>query len=183
MYAVLSPEKNPRRLLLPGLAAVILCSAILIAFQASRDDALPAGSDLSGPTVLVLAAVSGAMGGFLSLLLQSLLIWAYGKAVGASNAGLVRTLAVVAAALGTALVLEVVVFGAEVLARGTTPLFPATNLSRYLGPGFEGLDPLILVTVSIVYVGSKRYLGYGPVAAVVLAILMLATSVAAGSLA
>ena len=183
MHATLSPERSPARLLAPGLLAVVLCSAILIVFRASRDDAFLAGPDLPGPAVLILAGVSGAMGGFLSLLLQSLLIWAYGKVVKARRAGFVRTLAVVSAALGTTLVLEVLIFGVELLVTGTAPLLPATNLSRYLGEGFGGLDPLILVTASIVYVGSKRYLGYGPVAAVVLALLMLAASVAAGSLA
>ena len=182
MNAVLSPERSPARLLAPGLLAVVLCSAVLIVFRASHGDAFPEGPDLSGPAMLVLAGVSGAMGGFLSLLLQSFLIWVYGRAVGPANGAFVRTLAVVSVALGTTLVLEVAILGAEMLVTGSAPPLPATNLSRYFGPGFEGLDPLGLVTVFIVYVGSKRYLGYGPVAAGVLASLMLATSIAAGAL-
>jgi hypothetical protein len=181
MYAMLSPDKKPARPLAFGLLAVVSCSALLALLQAGYGD-LPRDPDLSGPALMAIAGVFGAFGGFFSVLSQSLLIWVYGRAAQSSDPGFVRTLAVVALALGAALLLGLVVSGTELLMTGMAPATPATNLSRYLGPGFEGVDLSNLVSIAIVYAGSKRYLGYGPVAAAVLALLMLAISLMAGAL-
>jgi len=177
---MLSPENKPARPLAFGLLAVVGCSAALALLRTGYGD-LPHEPDPSEPALMAIAGVFGAFGGLFSLLAQSLLIWVYGRATRSSDAGFVRTLAVVALALGVALLLGLVVSGTELLATSTAPATPATNLSRYFGPGFEGVDLSDLMFIAIVYAGSKRYLGYGTVAAAVLAFLMSAVSLLAGT--
>lgn len=179
MYAMLSPENKPAGPLALGLAATVGCSTVLALLQAGYGDS-PRDPG-SGAALMAVAGMFGAFGGFFSVLSQSLLIWVYGRAARADYAGFVRTLAVVALALGAALLLGLLVSGTELLLTGTAPDTPATNLARYLGPGFEGVDLSNLMSIAIVYAGSKRYLGYGPVAAAILALLMLAISLTAGA--
>lgn len=181
MHAMLSPDRSPARLLAPGLLAAVLCSSALACLQAVSAD-VPQGLGISGSALLVVSGISGAFGGFFAVLLYSVLIWTYGRAIHPSNAGFVRTLAVVALALGTTLVLQLAVVGVEALVTGVPPTLPFTNLSRYLGSSSSGLDLLNLVTIGIVYVGSRRYLGYSSLAAGVLALLMLVINTATGVL-
>ena len=182
MSAVLSPHKRPASLLAPGLLATVLCSVALACLQAAYGT-MSQEMRLSGTALFVFAGIFGAFGGFFSVLMQAVLIWVYGKAWQSVRAGFVRTLAVVALALGTTFALQLVLVGAELVLTGRTPTFPVTNVSRHLEGGAVNLDPVNLVTIAIVYLGARRYLGYGAWAAGVLAVLMLAINVAAGVLA
>lgn len=177
---MLSPENKPARPLAFGLLAAVGCSTVLALLHAGYGDS-PRGTELSGAALMTVAGIFGAFGGFFSVLSQSLLIWAYGRVTRSSDASFVRTLAVVALALGAAFLLGLVVSGTELLLTGTAPATPPTNLARYLGPGFEGVDLSSLVFIAIVYAGSRGYLGYKPVAAAVLALLMFVLGLTAGA--
>lgn len=137
MSAVFSPERRPAGLLGPGLLMVVLASVTLSCLQAAYGEVTegfdPRGAGLSGPTLFVLAGVFGAFGGFIAVLIQATLVWIYGKAWQPVSAGFVRTLAVVALAVGVTLLLQLLVFSLELLATGEMPLTPATNLARHLG--------------------------------------------------
>ncbi len=182
MNATLSPEKNPAGLLAPGLLAAVGCSAVLACLQATFGQ-VPGGLNLSGTALLVISGVVGAFGAFFAVLLYSVLIWIYGKALQSVRAGFVQTLAVVALALGATTVLQLGVVGAEILVTGAAPTLPFTNLSRLAGLESVKVDVLNGVTVALVYLGVRRYLGYGVWAAGILAFLMLAVNVAVGSFA
>lgn len=179
MSVVLSPERRPASLLAPGLLATVLCSVALACLQAAHG-VLPREMQLSGAELLMFAGIFGAFGGFFSVLAHAVLIWVYGKASQPVNANFVRTLAVVALALGTTFVLQLVLVGGELALTGETPTFPVTNLSRYLGSDSVKLDAVNLVTIAIVYLGARRYLGYGAWAAGILAFLMLTLNVVGG---
>lgn len=176
MNAMLSPENGPSRLLAPGLLAAVLCSTLLGLLQAGYGR-VPEGPELSGTLLLVAGGLVGAFGGFFGALFNSTLVWLYGKIVGASDAGFVRTLAMVTFALGVTLALNLLVSGAELLLSGAMPAYPVTNLSRYFGPDLAGADALLLVNATVLYVGSRRYLKYGPVAAGVLVALFVISGV------
>lgn len=175
-------EKNPATLLAPGLLAAVSCSAVLTYLQASFGD-VPGGLELSGTALLVVSSIVGAFGAFFAVLVYAVVIWLYGKALRSVRTGFVRTLAVVALALGATTFLQLVVVGVELLVTGATPVRPFTNLSRLAGLESVEVDLLDLVTVALVYFGVRRYLGYGAWAAGLLAFLMLAVNVAVGSLA
>ena len=181
MSAVLSPHRRPASLLAPGLLATVLCSVALACLQAAYGT-MSQDMRLSGTALFVFAGMFGAFGGFFSVLAHAGLIWLYGKAWQSVRAGFVRTLAVVALALGTTFALQLVMVGTELVVTGETPTLPITNLSRHLGPDAGSFDPVNGVTVVIVYLGVRRYLGYGAWAAGVLAVLMVAINVAVGVL-
>lgn len=182
MTALLSPETKPAKIIAPSLLAVILGSVILAVLRAtySNDPQSLAGMDTSG--LLVLLGIFGAFSGFFVVMLYSVLVWVYGKAWQSVNAGFVRTLAVMALAFGTVFILQLVVSGIELAATGTVSTVPLTDLSRYSSLNFVGLDLSTLIVVAIVFVGAKRYLGYGRASAGILAVLMLLMYVVGGAM-
>lgn len=179
MSTVLSPERSPANLLGPGLLAAVLCSVALACLQ-SVYGGMSQEMPFSGTALLVFSGILGAFGGFFTVLLQAVLIWVYGKAWPSVEAGFVRTLAVVAFALGITFALQFALVGTELALTGEAPAQTAANLSRYLGPGSVSFDPVSLVTIAIVYVGIRRYLGYGAWSAGILAVLMMIVNVATG---
>lgn len=184
MYAMLSPEVRPAKLLAPGLMVAVICSAVLALLRGAA--ALQGGGSqnvgFADPATLVLFGIFGAFGGFLAILSYSLVVWIYGRALSV-GAGFVKTLAVTALALGVATMLQLAFTGAEFLITGQAPALSLTNLARYLGSNFMGLDLTGLVTIGILYVGCRRYLGYGALSAGILAFLTLAVNIFAGMLA
>ena len=179
MSAVLSPERNPSSLLAPGLFVAVLCSIALACLQAAYGS-VSQDMPFSGATLLVFSGVLGAFGGFFIVFLHAVLIWIYGRAIPSVEAGFVRTLAIVAFSLGTTFILQFFLVTAELVATGEAPTLTIGNLSRYFGPNSINFDLTSLVTVALVYLGTRRYLAYGAWPAAILAILMMTVNVVSG---
>lgn len=181
MNDMLAPQTRPAWLLAPGLLMAVLCSTALALLKTTFGQ-IPGAPSISETQMLILAGIIGAFTGFLAVLVYSVIVWIYGRAVRTEGANFVRALALVAFVFGVAAVLQLLLSGVELATTGAVSPLPPTDLGRYAGQGMRGFDLTNLLAIVLLFVGARRYLRYGTWTAVGLALVLLLLNVIAGGL-